>query len=144
MHRFYGAVLRLYPSEYRAAFAGEMLDTFDQASRSVRARGPLAFARFLASESAGLIKGLFSEWIAKSASRYAYMMACPQPLPPDFTAPTHEIAEVQVRLQRVIRCMEYAIAHHDFPKARFYSNVERFTRAKLDYLVRQYNQAAAG
>jgi hypothetical protein len=46
---------------------------------------------------------------------------------------------VQTCLERALASMEFAIVHHDFPKARFYSDQERVTRAQLRRLIREYN-----
>jgi hypothetical protein len=46
-----------------------------------------------------------------------------------------EIAEVRSRLEALLRSMEAAIAHHDFSKARFYSNEERTARLHLQRLI---------
>jgi hypothetical protein len=41
--------------------------------------------------------------------------------------------------------MEFAIANHDFPKARLYSDEERIVRAQLHRVMREYklNEPAA-
>ncbi|HEX4350467.1 MAG TPA: hypothetical protein VH251_08770, partial [Verrucomicrobiae bacterium] len=46
-----------------------------------------------------------------------------------------DVAQLQNLLERIIRCMESAIARHDFPKARFYAQAERMTRARQQALV---------
>ena len=57
----YGKLLRLYPRDYRARFAAEMLKAFEvTASERGRDRG-----HFIFSEMIGLVAGAGSEWIAK-------------------------------------------------------------------------------
>jgi hypothetical protein len=57
MKRAYQALLRLYPYDFRAAFAAEMLAAFAQVGT---ARRP--------AELAGLAAGAAAEWIAKLTS----------------------------------------------------------------------------
>jgi len=52
----YGTLLRLYPSDYRARFAAEMLNAFERAA--AERRGHVA-------ELIGLMIGASREWIAK-------------------------------------------------------------------------------
>ncbi len=136
MKRCYQAILWLYPAEYRSVFGPEMIATFEHANEDRRNRGFLTRIRFLASEFAGLLRGLVSERIAKWRARDAYMTErCTSRLESDL--PT-EIIEAQKRLQQLIRSMEFAIAHHDFPKARHCSDEERITRAQLRQLARKH------
>jgi hypothetical protein len=134
MQRTYRAILSLYPAEYRAIFAPEMVKVFEQAKADAKKQGVLSFALFAACELGGLLRGLVSERIRKSIAQEAYITSrceCRQ----DTEAPA-EIVDVQRHLEHLIRAMEFAIAHHDFPKARFYSNEERNTRALLQRLLR--------
>ena len=47
----------------------------------------------------------------------------------------YEIVAVEDRLEKILRSMEFAIARHDFVKARWYSEEERATRTLLDRLI---------
>jgi hypothetical protein len=130
---YYNTILRFYPAAYREAFAAEMIETHQQASAEARNRGPLACISFSARELTGLLTGLFSEWVAKWTASGPYITSrCSSRAASDGPP---EIAEVQTRLDQLIRSMEFAIAHHDFPKARFYANEERITRARLQQLM---------
>ena len=132
MQRAYRAILGLYPPEYRATFAPEMVEVFEQAKADAKKRGFVSFVLFAASELGGLLRGLVSERIRKSMAQEAYITSrskCRQG-----TDASAEIKDVQRHLEHLIRAMEFAIAHHDFPKARFYSNEERNTRALLQRL----------
>lgn len=104
MRRVYATVLRLYPPEYRALFESEMLAVLEEACH-----GP-------AREIAGLACGAAFEWLAKYRRPRRYL---------DF-APSGED-----RLQFFIKRMEYAIAHHQFAKARYYAEEERQERERL-------------
>ena len=55
MKRAYQALLGLYPYDYRAAFAAEMMETFAWVGSGRRG----------AAELAGLLAGVAREWIAK-------------------------------------------------------------------------------
>lgn len=136
MQALYRAILRLYPPEYRAAFASEMIEVFEQASVNSGARSLPKRAWFAAREFTGLLKGVVSEHGAKWAAKDTYITSrCASRQDDELPA---EIAEVRGRLEDLLRSMEFAIAHHDFPKARFYSNEERMTRALLERLIKQY------
>jgi hypothetical protein len=57
MKRGYRILLRLYPADYRALFAGEMLQAFDRVAEERRG--------ILVREWIGAIGGAGAEWIAK-------------------------------------------------------------------------------
>jgi len=57
MKRVYRVLLRLYPRDFRALFAGEMQRAFEIACEERRASG--------VRECLGLLKGAFAEWMAK-------------------------------------------------------------------------------
>jgi hypothetical protein len=125
------ALLGLYPVEYRMVFGPEIVDTLQQGAMDARRRGALAFTRFAAAELTGLLRGAVAEWSTKwSAGRdYLSFVAAEQQSPPT------EVHEAERQLERLIRSMEFAIASHDFPKARFYSNQERMMREQLQRLM---------
>ena len=131
MRYIYAALLRLYPAEHRQMFAAEMLDTFDQAATDWRARGVLAFACFAGWELTGLLHGLLSEWMARETDLYLCRRAR---LQEEGDLPT-DLAGMKRHLDTLVRNMEFAISHHDFPKARFYSEKERVVRQQLQRLV---------
>ncbi len=127
MRRLYQFLLKFYPAEYQAAFAREMLATFYQAAAQHRRA---AFARFSVREVFGLLTGLLTERAAKRTHGRQYLFTQRAGLP-------DEIVEVHQRIQQLIRSMEFAIAHHDFPNARRYSDEERIARARLNELIRE-------
>jgi hypothetical protein len=97
-------------------FESEMLMLFEEASAEQRGRGLAAFFWFSLRELVGLVGGGGFEWIAKCGRPDRYL----EPVPYG--------AE---RLAFLIRRMEYAIAHHQFAKARYYAEEERLEREKL-------------
>jgi hypothetical protein len=113
-----------------------MIEAFEEAHINIRKRGLAKLMLFAAREFTGLMKGLVLEHAAKWATQEAYITSrCASRRETGLPA---EIVEVQVRLEHLLRSMEFAIAHHDFPKARFYSNEERITRVRLQRLVNEY------
>jgi len=135
VHKLYRAILKLYPAEYRAVFAPEMIDVFEQASAQSKRRGLPGRILFAVCECIGLLKGALLQQAAKWAAPDSYITA--RSAPRESTGSASEIVELQRRLEHLIRSMEFAIAHHDFPKARFYSDQERATRADLLKLVNE-------
>ena len=133
--RVYQAVLRLYPAGYRAVFAREMVETFRQAMEQARKRGHLTFVAFVTCELAGLLNGAFTEWMAKWTAREAYLTS--RRARREVLELPSDVVAIQGHIDHVLRSMEFAIAHHDFPKARFYSDQERIARTLLERLLRQ-------
>ena len=135
MVRAYGLLLCLYPAKYRRAFAGEMTAVFEQSAREHLSLGWAAFARFLILEAAGLVKGSITQWL--------YALSRPQQdagdLAPvvDSSLPP-EIVQAQQRIRNNLRGMEYAIAHHQFERARFFSAADQKERENLRSLWLSY------
>ena len=132
MRNIYAALLRLYPMEFQQVFAAEMIDTFEQAARDWRGRGRLALWCFAGWEMAGLLRGLATEWMEKSSARDEYVRSCAR-LQERCSHPT-KAARIERRIERAIRGMEFAIANHDFPRARFYAKAEGLLREQLQRL----------
>jgi len=122
-------ILWLYPAEYREAFGPEIVDTIAQRAGEACLQGLAAYAAFATGEFAGLLLGALREWTTKWTARDGYMS------PPDFAVEAADVPDLQRRIQQLIRGMEFAIANHDFPKARLYSDRERIMRARLDRLL---------
>jgi len=106
----------LYPAEHRELFEGEMLALIEELSEERRACGRAVFFWFSLREVAGLACGGASEWMAKYGRSRRYLDSVPSG---------------EERLAFLIRRMEYAIAHHEFAKARYYAEEERREREKL-------------
>jgi hypothetical protein len=54
-------------------------------------------------------------------------------------APAEKLAQIQRRIDFISEAMEFAIANHEFEKARFYSDEERKERENLHRLCEQYH-----
>ena len=63
----YNILLRLYPRDYRAVFAAEMLTAFEEAARERRPSGAAVKIPFVVAELLGLVLGAGTEWTAKLA-----------------------------------------------------------------------------
>ena len=153
MARAYRALLRLFPQDYQTFFGSEMLATFEEASEERRARGRIPYARFVATELAGLALRAPREWLAKittsdSVRRRAVpdmRMMRPAGVPRELwfaqagwnTEPS-DITEAERRVDFCLRRMEHAIATHDFPGARYYSNEDLKARENLRRLRARY------
>lgn len=114
MPRLYPLLLRLYPHEYRVLFAAEMLRVLEEAGARGRAR-PLA-------EPIGLLLGAAGEWRAKISHPRSYLTG---------RQPPYEAMSAEARIQWLVDRMVHAIAHHDFPGARYYARQEARERANL-------------
>ena len=66
--RWYRAVLRIYPADYRMRFGREMRGAFAEAACDARRRGGHAYLGFLATEGLAAIVGAAREWVVKIVS----------------------------------------------------------------------------
>jgi hypothetical protein len=74
--RAYALGLRLFPADYRAALADQMLRTFDEAACDLgRMRAPAA-VRFVAREFVSLFRAIGEEWFVKLTSDAAARGRC--------------------------------------------------------------------
>jgi len=152
----YRAFLQLYPYDYRALFASEMLAAFEQAAQERRQRRA-DFVRFTVAEMASLLAGAASEWIAKLTTDSAIRGRClPDRMrmrPPGVPWEAHyagafagvprsslpdEVLEAQQRTDLLVSRMVHAIANHDFEGARRYSDQERRERERLRWLRKKH------
>jgi hypothetical protein len=122
-------MLRLYPARYRQEFGPEIVDTITQGASEACSQGPAAYAAFCVDEWAGLLLGAVREWTTKWTARDVYQ------IPVCGKEEETEATVLRRRIQQLIRSMEFAIANHDFPRARSYSNQERITSAQLQRLL---------
>jgi hypothetical protein len=76
LERAYESALRLYPADYRARFAGEMLTAFGQAVTDHHGTGIVALVRFAVAELTALVSGIAAEWLAKLTSDKAARGRC--------------------------------------------------------------------
>ncbi|HEX4169409.1 MAG TPA: hypothetical protein VHZ55_28440 [Bryobacteraceae bacterium] len=150
MKRVYQNLLRLYPADFQASFAAEMWNTFFKAEEEYRARGRLRFVHFALAELIGLVVGAATEWFSKwttdrslrGRSLPDLRMLRPPGAPQNLWfrgacasvsqgGIQDELIETEKRIETFIGHMVHAIANHDFPKARFYSDQERAAREHL-------------
>lgn len=153
MNRVYELLLRLYPRDYRAMVATEMVSAFREASAEHRRQGRGAYARFTIAELMGLTMGAGVEWIAKlttdSSVRGRYLPDRLLMRPPGVSWEAHyagafpnvpeELSKAQERTEHLVQRMVHAISHHDFQGARRYSDEERQARENLRVLRRKYD-----
>jgi len=149
--RAYKHLLRLYPRDYRAMFAFEMLAAFEQAAEERHGCG------FVLAEITGLLIGAALEWIAKLTSDSSVRgRVFPDRLrmrPPGVPWEVHyarafagwppgvlpdEVAEAEGRVTQLVDRIVHAIANHDFEGARNCSLQERQERDRLRLLRRKY------
>ena len=154
MRRAYAALLRLYPRDFRALFASEMLTAFEKTAVEWRACGRAAFVRFTVNELAGLMIGAGAEWVAKlttdSSRRGRHLPDRLLMRPSGVSWETHygaalpipeELRQAQSRTEFLVNRMVHAIATHDFEGARSYSYEEREARENLRLLREKHNIA---
>jgi hypothetical protein len=65
MRLAYKILLRLYPADYRASFAAEMVATFEESAEERRGCGWVVFARYALEETTGVVVGAAKEWISR-------------------------------------------------------------------------------
>jgi hypothetical protein len=124
-------LLRLYPQEHRKLFGEEMAAVLQQTAEDRRTQGWWAFTRFVIWEIAGFMAGAAAVWAAQFAGQ-------PRVQPEAEPTGLSDIRETERKIQISIDCMVHAIANHEFTKARFYSNLEREARARLQSLRDRY------
>jgi hypothetical protein len=152
----YQSLFRLYPADYRAMFAVEMLHGFESAAHEHRQQGRMAFLRFLLAESMGLIGGAVAEWFAKLTTDRSVRgrrlpdlrMMRPPSVPQELwfagacagvaqTSQPQEILDAENRIAVLISRTVHAIANHDFPGARACCREEREVRENLQTLLQR-------
>lgn len=126
MRRSYELLLHLYPAEYRRVFATEMLAVIEEAAEDHHPTRAII-------ETLALLRGAALEWTAKLEQGAHYLSE------PPIVTELDEITKTRVLIQHNLRCMEHAIANHDFPKARFYSEEDRKEREKLTRLLENWS-----
>src|SRR5580658_3211369 len=152
MKRAYKILLQLYPRDFRAMFATEMSNTFEEASVERRRRGLGTYVRFALAELMALTMGAGIEWIAKLTTDSSVRgRSLPDRLlmrPPGVSWDAHyagaflnvpeEVSKAQQSTELLVQRMVHAISHHDFQGARRYSDQERQARENLRMLRQKY------
>ena len=136
MTRAYGLLLKLYPKDHRALFEAEMAAVFEEGAEEHHRRGWFSLLRFAFAEAVGLIEDAGAQWLsAPPRSEHADSLAVAGNTRSALPA---EIVECQARIQQNLRRMEYAIAHHQFERARFFSTADEKEREHLSRLWASY------
>ncbi len=148
---FYSTLLRLYPADYKARFAGEMRCAFEQAAIERGGRNRAAWSRFVFSEFAGLVAGAGVEWIAKLTTGSAVrgrslpdlriMRPAGVSREDWFADFPDEQAAAERRVRLALEGMVHAIAHHQFEQASRFSAEEIEAREALRLLGKQAGPA---
>jgi hypothetical protein len=102
--RLYEFALRLYPADYHARFASEMVIAFEEAADDRCRDGALAALRFARAEATSLILGIGREWLAKVTSdrswRGRYLPDCRRMRPPGVTPQQWAAGLASIKVQR--------------------------------------------
>jgi hypothetical protein len=142
----YGAVrgslcvlLRLYPREFRTLFAAEMTAVFERAARERQASGWFKFLLFALSETAGLVRGISREWVATVLRTRKHQLVEESRRDELLEGLAAEIIEAQRQTNLLVDQFVYAIAHHQFEKARLYAREEQQARERLAEMLKKHN-----
>lgn len=119
--RAYSMGLVLYPADFRAQFAAEMITVFEQAAAQRRGPGRTSLLLFFVKEMLGLLVGAAREHVVRDVA-----IAANEDLP--FPS---DLAGTERYLELVSRRLNRAIAKHEFTNARYYDQQERTARAFL-------------
>jgi hypothetical protein len=115
----YRFLIGFYPNDFRWQFSDEMLHVFEQRVRDRLALGKTASIAFVSREFFSLLRGAQTMWMEK-------ILPMKQKQQIDALIPegTLSVAELRKLREEAINCMVRAIATHDFPGARRYSEDE--------------------
>jgi hypothetical protein len=93
------------------------------------------------SEARGGISIVKEEQVGNRTTQFAIYAADPpkQNVKEEDLAPAEKLVEIRKRIDRAIARMEWAIANHEFEKARFYSEEEQKERENLRRLCEQFH-----
>ena len=159
MKRIYRTLLGLYPLDYTARFAGQMLAACENAAEEPRARGGAVFLRFAILEMAGLVEGATREWMAKLTTEKSVRgrrlpdlrMMRPVGVPRELwfagagatlsgSPAPDDVSQAQRRIALLVSGMTDAIARRDYEQARTLSYQEGRERQKLRRIPKQRSE----
>jgi hypothetical protein len=122
----YRFLLGLYPNDFRRQFSAEMLHVFEQRARERFAVGKTIPIIFVIREFFSLLRGAQAMWVEK-------ILPIKQKRQIDALIPEGalSVAELRKLREEAISRMVQAIATHDFPGARRYSEEEIRLKALL-------------
>jgi hypothetical protein len=129
----YRWLLGFYPKEFRREFSEEMLQVFERRWQERAALGRAASVGFVVSELVGLLKGAQIMWMEKILP-----MRRKQVTDAGLQESACSTAELGKRREAAVSRMVQAIAQHDFPGARRYSEEEM----RLAALLRERSERA--
>lgn len=115
----YRFLLGLYPNDFRRQFSDEMLHVFEQRAQARLAVGKTASISFVIREFFSLLRGAQAMWIEKILP-----MKPKQQIDTLIQEGALSAAELRKLREEAISRMVQAIATHDFPGARRYSEEE--------------------
>jgi hypothetical protein len=132
MGAVFRSLLHLYPQRHREVLGAEMQAVFEQSAQEHRLLGPIAYMRFVLVELGKLV---LHAAVAQSANvmHKGYLenrMPLRSTLPPPEDLPA-EVLQAQNRVAVNLHQLLFAISHHQFVQARYYSNEERKARENL-------------
>jgi EAL domain-containing protein (putative c-di-GMP-specific phosphodiesterase class I) len=116
-----------------------MQTVFEQGAHEHRLLGPAAFMRFVLVELSGLVlhaaiaqfaNALHNGYLEKRIPFHA-TLASAEDLP-------EEVLQAQNRVAVTLNQLSFAISHHQFVQARYYSNEERKARENLRQMREKY------
>jgi hypothetical protein len=120
----YRFLLGFYPNDFRGQFSEEMLQVFEQRAHVRLAVGKTASITFIICEFFGLLRGAQTMWMEKILPM-KQKQQIDQPIPGGALS----LADLRKLREEAISRMVQAIATHDFPGTRRYSEEEvRLTR----------------
>ena len=140
MKRAFRILLRLYPATHRDLLGEEMESVFEQAAEQQRARGCLAFTRFVLAELLGLLLGSAGAWRHQPPERALDLrnMRPPEVSKASYCTAVDEVLAARQLVAVNLGRMQEAISQHEFVQARFYSDEERKAREHLRSVRRKY------
>ena len=137
MSAIFRVLLYLYPRRHRELLGAEMQTVFEQSAREHRTGGPVPYVRFILIELGSLVAhAVVAQFASAIHKGYLKDRACSTSAPsqdlPD------EVIEAQNRVAANLDQLLFAISHHQFVQARFYSNEERKARENLRHIREKY------
>lgn len=139
MGAVFRALLYLYPRWHREVLGAEMQAVFEQSAQEHRLLGPVAYMRFVVVELGVLVLhaavAQFANLVHKGYLENQTPLRATLPPPEDLPA---EVLQAQNLVAANLNQLQFAISHHQFVQARYYSDEERKARENLRQLREKY------
>lgn len=137
MDMVFRALLHLYPRRHRELLGPEMQTVFEKNEQEHRLHGSVAYMRFVLAELGGLIlHAVIAQFV--NLTHRGYLASSPTTSAPPDDLP-EEVLQAQNRVAVNLNHLLFAISHHQFVQARFYSNEERKARENLRQVREKYS-----